>query len=61
MEWLFAHPEEPTAAAASAANAAPASSEGDEQQLAQALAASLHAGDPSKDAPVRCALNLRFD
>lgn len=52
MEWLIAHPEDPAAAAGAAGAAAAASAEGDEAQLAQALAASLKSGEPSKDAAV---------
>ena len=57
MEWLIAHPEDSTAAGRGASGTA-ASADGDEQQLAQALAASLKAGEPSKDATVR--LQLTF-
>ena len=52
MEWLIAHPEDPAAAAGAAGAAPAASAEGDEAQLAQALAASLNSGEPSKDTAV---------
>ena len=52
MEWLIAHPEDPAAAGTGAGAAATAPAEGDEAQLAQALAASLKAGEPSEDVAV---------
>ena len=53
MEWLIAHPEDPGGAGGAAASGAAAASEGEEQQLAQALAASLKAGEPSQAVVVR--------
>ncbi|KAK9866343.1 hypothetical protein WJX84_006185 [Apatococcus fuscideae] len=59
MEWLIAHPEDPAAAGGAADAAAAASAEGDEAQLAQALAASLKAGELSKNAAEEDAQSLK--